>query len=380
MSDQESPNARSCPIDHRAYTQQQQQEMPRDTDNWSSWLKTLWTTSAPVGPTSQSTIGQSRTNELNSQQIPPECPMHAQREEADKKRGPLSWFGWRQDVRENKGTIAVAPEMETIPSECPMSKQKNNSEESSSWFSFLKPVEVREQPKHEQQQRQTYPSECPMSQGTSSKESWSSWLWGKQEGGSSEMNPDNLMYKDISQKATRDQVVNLGTNRSTSSIPKADGDLWKYPSPQQMYNAMWRKGYRDSGENVPMMVEIHNFLNEGAWKEIQAWEQSSGQNTDPKLLRFEGNASKKSPRAMWYMMLGRMFPGRWGTSEGPFDRHDWYVQRKDNQIVRYIIDYYEAPDDGGQPVFSLDVRPALDDLNAMRMRWRHWQDQRESNH
>lgn len=48
----------------------------------------------------------------------------------------------------------------------------------------------------------------------------------------------------------------------------------------------------------------------------------------------------------------------------PFDRHDWYVQRVHNgQIkeIRYVIDYYEAPDDeNGDPVFNLDVRPAVD--------------------
>ncbi|WBW71572.1 cytochrome c heme lyase Cyc3 [Schizosaccharomyces osmophilus] len=384
MNSPESQNAKVCPIDHQAYMQQQRQEMPRENDNWSSWLKTLWTTSVPVELAPPSVVAQHRSQELKGQEIPPECPMHAQGEEANKKRGPSSWFGWGQDGQEKGGTTTAAPiSMGAIPSECPMSKQQNGTGEKSSWFSFWKPAEVQEHPKWEQQgqaptQGQGYPSECPMSENTSMpKKSWFGWLRGEQEDASLEMNPDNLMYKDLSQKAKEDQMVDLGTKRSTSSIPKADGDLWKYPSPQQMYNAMWRKGYRDSGENVPMMVEIHNFLNEGAWNEIQAWEQVDGEATDAKLLRFEGNASKKSPRAMWYMMLGRVFPSRWGTMEGPFDRHDWYVQRKDNRVVRYVIDYYEAPDDGGQPVFSLDVRPALDNLEAMRMRFRHWQSVRQ---
>lgn len=60
----------------------------------------------------------------------------------------------------------------------------------------------------------------------------------------------------------------------------------------------------------------------------------------------------------------------------PFDRHDWYVERKigdKSSEVRYVIDYYEAPDDeAGEPVFYLDVRPAFDSPTlaiARAMRW-----------
>lgn len=38
-----------------------------------------------------------------------------------------------------------------------------------------------------------------------------------------------------------------------------------------------------------------------------------------------------------------------------------------------MIDYYALPDDAqGNPVFSLDVRPALDDLTAVGLRLSHW--------
>lgn len=37
--------------------------------------------------------------------------------------------------------------------------------------------------------------------------------------------------------------------------------------------------------------------------------------------------------------------------------------------MRYIIDYYSAPDDAeGNPVFSLDVRPALDSVGSIKER------------
>lgn len=60
----------------------------------------------------------------------------------------------------------------------------------------------------------------------------------------------------------------------------------------------------------------------------------------------------------------------------PFDRHDWYVERKDGETtkeVRYVIDYYEAPDDEeGEPVFFLDVRPAVDSPTLALERAMRW--------
>lgn len=58
------------------------------------------------------------------------------------------------------------------------------------------------------------------------------------------------------------------------------------------------------------------------------------------------------------------------SNEPPFDRHDWIVKRKSSgEEVRYVIDYYSAPPDPhGSPVFSLDVRPALDSLGSVKQR------------
>lgn len=73
------------------------------------------------------------------------------------------------------------------------------------------------------------------------------------------------------------------------------------------------------------------------------------------------------------------------SSEPPFDRHDWIVQRPPTQgdaqgkQIRYVIDYYSEPDDPttDEPVFFLDVRPALDSLEAVQIRlkrgWTEWQ-------
>lgn len=62
-------------------------------------------------------------------------------------------------------------------------------------------------------------------------------------------------------------------------------------------------------------------------------------------------------------------------TEPPFDRHDWYVARNVNgkeKQVRYVIDYYSGPPEPtGEPVFFLDVRPALTPTGAVErmMRW-----------
>ena len=58
-----------------------------------------------------------------------------------------------------------------------------------------------------------------------------------------------------------------------SSIPRAkDSSKWEYPSAQQFYNALVRKGWETPEEHVQTMVDIHNFLNEEAWQEILKWE------------------------------------------------------------------------------------------------------------
>lgn len=62
-------------------------------------------------------------------------------------------------------------------------------------------------------------------------------------------------------------------------------------------------------------------------------------------------------------------------TEPPFDRHDWYVSRNVNgepKQIRYVIDYYSGePEPTGEPVFYLDVRPALTPSGAAErlLRW-----------
>ena len=148
----------------------------------------------------------------------------------------------------------------------------------------------------------------------------------------SKLNPLNYMPSNLSQTCAKNQTIALPTSRSTSSIPRGDVQgNWEYPSPQQMYNAMLRKGYDDTPEDaVESMVAVHNFLNEGAWTEIEGWEARFGRGLGygwqackngeeafmqgawarekPRLMRFMGRPGDMTPKARMLSVLGRMFP------------------------------------------------------------------------
>ncbi|KAL2417565.1 Holocytochrome-c synthase [Exophiala dermatitidis] len=239
----------------------------------------------------------------------------------------------------------------------------------------------------------------------------------------SKLNPLNYMPS-LSNARPSDspQEVSLSLEREKSSIPRGDSDsTWEYPSPQQMYNAMLRKGYTDTpADAVESMVAVHNFLNEGAWKEIEDWERifskgllhgwkicsrgeqaiamerakreflaehrealglspaDVGEDEDekPKLVRFMGRPGEPTPKARILSALGYVMPEKFG-GEPPFDRHDWYVARKmpDGSVkqVRYVIDYYSGGvQQTGEPVFYLDIRPALDTPTAAIERAMRW--------
>jgi len=192
------------------------------------------------------------------------------------------------------------------------------------------------------------------------------------------VNPLNQMPS-LSQSPSPNQSAALPTERVFSSIPRpsspeepaASPAKWEYPSPQQFYNALVRKGWETPEEHVETMVQIHNFLNEEAWSEVLKWESRWNKYAPqpPELARLHGKPGELSPKARLHLFAGWFFPSRF-SSQPPFDRHDWVVRRPaTGEEVRYIIDYYSAPDDpDGNPVFSLDVRPALDSPGSIKER------------
>ncbi|KAJ1975663.1 holocytochrome c synthase [Dimargaris xerosporica] len=142
-----------------------------------------------------------------------------------------------------------------------------------------------------------------------------------------------------------------GTFSSDGVDDPNTSQYWVYPSSQQFHQALARKGWETPEEHVDMMVAIHNFLNEGCWQEVLKWEKLHEKECpEPRLLRLRGRPDDLSPKAR---ILG------WFGTPRPFDRHDWVVSRCGRE-VRYVIDYYSAPSEGDTPVFSVDVRPALD--------------------
>lgn len=149
------------------------------------------------------------------------------------------------------------------------------------------------------------------------------------------------MFGDLSQSRAPNQTVSLPVSRETSSIPRGDTEgNWEYPSPQQMYNAMLRKGYTDTPQDaVESMVAVHNFLNEGAWAEIVGWErrfsrglrrgwemcrigeenaeaetakESNDAVNQPRLVRFMGRPKDITPKAAVLQALGYVYPEKYG--------------------------------------------------------------------
>ena len=124
---------------------------------------------------------------------------------------------------------------------------------------------------HNQQQKPTINSgsQCPVvhDKGTSENDN---------------INPLNNMPNVDHVSTSPGQKMYLPTDRTVSSIPRPKnnendksygcGEKWEYPSPQQFYNALVRKGWETPEESIEDMVAIHNFLNEEAWNEIIKWE------------------------------------------------------------------------------------------------------------
>ena len=129
-------------------------------------------------------------------------------------------------------------------------------------------------------------------------------------------NPDTNDFK-YDQSVDSSQKESLSTTRKVSSIPKVEGsplpghqpegvDKWVYPSEQQYYNAMKRKGFNPEVSDVPVILAIHNVVNEQGWSKVIEWE-SLRDNPNPKLVRFTGRPNDLSPKAMFLAALGLVF-------------------------------------------------------------------------
>ncbi|KAJ3574569.1 hypothetical protein NP233_g1685 [Leucocoprinus birnbaumii] len=156
--------------------------------------------------------------------------------------------------------------------------------------------------------------------------------------------------------------ASLSAEREVSSIPKPNDGNWVYPSEAQFYAAMARKNHNPQAADMKTIVPIHNAVNERAWAEIMKWESGRGGEAcgGVQLVNFKGRPNDKSPKARLNMLLGYA---------APFDRHDWVVDRCGTR-VRYVIDFYTGhnPRSPENLSFYLDVRPALDNWESVKMR------------
>ena len=164
----------------------------------------------------------------------------------------------------------------------------------------------------------------------------------------------------------------LSTQRTPSKIPTVSGELWEYPSPHQFHAATLQKGHSIDGSDIPMIVDIHNAVNDEAWRRIQRFEERVRPECDLnslKLIRFVGRPGSRSPKSL---VMESLFG--WTA---PFDRHDWLVQRSErcsSTSTRYIVDFYDGKPDPNRPGVAvfIDARPALDSWEGWVDRFKGW--------
>ena len=142
----------------------------------------------------------------------------------------------------------------------------------------------------------------PLSSSTCSSDSIKEKLKSSGSCPVSHLNPTNMMPS-LTQDKAPGQSVELPIDRTLSSIPKSNeqGKVWEYPSPQQFYNALVRKGWETPEKEVPMIVDIHNFINEECWNQVLYWENKFHCDCkDISLLKFQGRPKDLTPKAMFY--------------------------------------------------------------------------------
>jgi cytochrome c heme-lyase len=158
-----------------------------------------------------------------------------------------------------------------------------------------------------------------------------------------------------------------------------DRNRWVYPSEQQLYNAMRKKGWANVPEaSIPVVLQIHNAVNEKTWSRVLEYHRFCPR--EPRLVRFQGRPNDATPKA-WFVANVLGYPP-------PFDRHDWYVEYyKPSPFPggagrwieqRYVIDFYESGRREQSPAGAaassparVDARPALDSPRAAWLRAKH---------
>ena len=94
------------------------------------------------------------------------------------------------------------------------------------------------------------------------------------------------------------------SNSATSDAPPAKSENWVYPSPSSFYTALQRKNREPQAKDMPIVVPIHNAVNERVWEQVLEWERVDGGAEGSKLVSFVGKPKELSPRARWKTLVG----------------------------------------------------------------------------
>lgn len=102
------------------------------------------------------------------------------------------------------------------------------------------------------------------------------------------------------------QTIPLDLQTEKSTIPKDTLATWTYPSQQQFYAALARKGKPVHEQHIPAMLYVHNHVNEAVWHDILLnWEQKMHPECqNPYLEKFVGRPDELSPLA-WFNLTFR---------------------------------------------------------------------------
>lgn len=106
--------------------------------------------------------------------------------------------------------------------------------------------------------------------------------------------------------------LNSDLKTTTNSIPKDEN--WVYPSPMSFYSALERKERDPQAKDMPIVVPIHNAVNERVWEQVLEWEKEAiissgqtlkeGEKVGSKLVSFIGKPKELSPRARFKGFIG----------------------------------------------------------------------------
>ncbi|GAB5355620.1 hypothetical protein AAMO2058_000221200 [Amorphochlora amoebiformis] len=135
----------------------------------------------------------------------------------------------------------------------------------------------------------------------------------------------NILTDEQKQLPQPGQPFTLPTSRVESTIPKSKGGFWQYPSPQQAYNAMVRKGKDPDINRAKDFVSTHNEMNERGWAQVLRYEAITHPECAKegiKLSKFNGDYD--------------------GRVKGSFDRHYWTVNRCGLEEQKYVLDYFDT--------------------------------------